>query len=305
MLPNLFIPGAAKSGTSSLHLYLGQHPDIFMSRRKEPHFFSHDKRYLSSDGRKKYLDLFANTTEFQYRGESSTGYMVFPGVIERIKNEVEDPKFIFVLRNPVDRAYSHYWWLKGYGFENRDFKAAFLDDIHKDPDPLNTHHGWYKYYFQFGCYGKWISNFIEQFGSDKVLILTSEKLRTDPLGTVNCCFRFLGLRELSEVDQLQSNKTLVLKYPKRYHFLKNGYKKIYKALPKSLRRKFLALGIEEVFVNKVQNLAEKIGGRQPGYPKIGSDERRWIFEHYEKDLERLKATTGFDFPEWTEDFISS
>ncbi|HEY9134269.1 MAG TPA: hypothetical protein VIM85_00570, partial [Pseudomonadales bacterium] len=79
-MPNLFIPGSAKSGTSSLHEYLNQHPDISMSSEKEPHFFCIKRNKKEAF---EYEKLFEN--EKKYRGESSTGYMVFHGVPERIK----------------------------------------------------------------------------------------------------------------------------------------------------------------------------------------------------------------------------
>lgn len=73
MLPNLIVPGAAKSGTTSLHESLQEHPDIFMCRRKEPHFFS---REASLDDQRRYEMLFE-------RGESSTSYMVIPDAPSR------------------------------------------------------------------------------------------------------------------------------------------------------------------------------------------------------------------------------
>ena len=93
--PNLFIPGAGKSGSSSLHNYLKLHPDIYMSELKEPHFFSHDENYFSKTQTEKYYELFKNGKKYKYRGESSTGYMVFPHVIDRIKMDKKKPKFIF------------------------------------------------------------------------------------------------------------------------------------------------------------------------------------------------------------------
>ena len=74
-LPNLFIPGAGKSGTSSLHKYLNQHPDIYMSKNKEPHFFCHDDFNSKWEA---YLQFYQEGIDKRYRGESSTGYMVFP-----------------------------------------------------------------------------------------------------------------------------------------------------------------------------------------------------------------------------------
>jgi len=219
ILPNLFIPGAAKSGTSALHTYLNQHPDIYMSKVKEPHFFSHEDRF--SKGIREYGKLFEDGKDFPIRGESSTGYMVFPKVIERIQRYIKDPKFIFVLRNPIDRAYSHYWWLRGLGFEKRSFREAILADMNEEPDPENyaSRFGNYKYYFQFGCYTKWVRRFLDAFGQNAIHIITTEQLHKAPLSALNICCSFLEINEYEHLDEVISNKTILLKQPYVYHFV--------------------------------------------------------------------------------------
>ena len=97
-LPNLYIPGAGKSGTSSLHEYLGKHPEICMSTIKEPHFWTSPnfKNYTKKDFN-NYSKLFEGENN-SYRGESSTGYMCFSEFKPRIKKHYKSsPKFIFIL----------------------------------------------------------------------------------------------------------------------------------------------------------------------------------------------------------------
>ena len=88
-LPNLFIPGAAKSGTSTLHDYLSLHPDINMSVNKEPNYYWREDKRLEH-----YAKLYAGG-RYRYLGESSTNYMVLPEVVDRIRKTVSDPRFIF------------------------------------------------------------------------------------------------------------------------------------------------------------------------------------------------------------------
>ena len=115
--PNLFIPGAAKSGTSTLHEILNYHPNISMSSVKEPFFWVNQNfLHYTQKNWDNYLSLFKEKKNATFRGESSTGYMLFPEFLDRIKIlEVENLKLIFILRNPIDRIYSHYWYLKGGG----------------------------------------------------------------------------------------------------------------------------------------------------------------------------------------------
>ena len=136
--PNFFLAGAGKSGTSSLHELLNHHPDISMSTVKEPHYWTNPnfENFTEKDNT-AYSSLFNDDYNKKYLGESSTGYMLFPNFIERIKTHYEDaPKLIFILRNPITRCYSHYWWLKGIGSESKDGRRAFWKDCDIEPSHL-------------------------------------------------------------------------------------------------------------------------------------------------------------------------
>src|SRR5690606_3691557 len=121
MTPNLIVPGAPKSGTSSLHEYLNLHPDIEMSRVKEPHFFTHNKIY--QEGLDFYKKMFLNP-QIKYHGESSTAYFSDQLALKRIQKDVKDVKFILILRNPVERTISHYRWLVSHFQEFRSFRRS-------------------------------------------------------------------------------------------------------------------------------------------------------------------------------------
>ncbi len=131
-LPNLLIVGAAKSGTTSLHEYLKQHPDIFMSNHKEPHFLINNDIGKSRVHRavidlQSYQNLFTEGKELKYRGESSVMYLLFPEIsIANIKKYLgSDVKIIIMLRNPVERAYSGYQHNRRYNVsENLSFEEA-------------------------------------------------------------------------------------------------------------------------------------------------------------------------------------
>ncbi len=123
--PNLFIPGAAKSGTTTLHELLDLHPDISMSSVKEPVFWNNKKfNNYSNEDWIKYKELF--NTDSKINGESTTSYMYYESFISNIKiNYEESPKFIFILRNPIDRFISHFWWMKGLGLEKNNIKKKY------------------------------------------------------------------------------------------------------------------------------------------------------------------------------------
>ena len=111
--PNLFVIGAMKSGTTSLHNYLNDHPDIFMSQRKEPNYFVDLSRsFRSSRGtpvrnETDYLTLFESAEECSVIGESSTSYAKMPGYycdLKKIAKSVPNPIFIYIMRDPIERT---------------------------------------------------------------------------------------------------------------------------------------------------------------------------------------------------------
>lgn len=287
-LPNLFIPGAAKSGTSTLHELLNAHPDICMSSLKEPNFWT------SPNFKKKqasYAKLFSNKNAI-ITGESSTEYMFFTSFIKNIKEQYKDtPYFIFILRNPIDRCYSHYWWIKGMGLEKKNFKQAVLHDCKRSLKPYNYYPD---YYYHFGLYGKWLTFFLKNFDEKKIKFITLESLKTNRLKTLNECFSFLNLKELDSIPDIRSNQTKQIKYPKLYHFnidilqgkLKLNYL-IKKILPNFLLKKIK---------NSIKNI--RSSKNKVTYPKLQDKDRLWLKSIYHEDVKLLKKITSNNFNEW-------
>lgn len=301
-LPNLFVPGAAKSGTSSLHTYLSQHPQIFMSAGKEPQFFSREDRFKC--GITEYEKLFEGAEGYAFRGESSTTYMVSRKTIERISAFIDEPRFIFVLRNPIDRAYSHYWWLRGQGFETRSFREAILGDMHLEPDPNVDikRNGVYRSYFEFGRYAKWIGLYEAAFGQEAIHIVLTEQMRNQPLETINSCFSFLQLPLLPILNTVQSNRTIILKSAGIYQWLLNFGRHnglnhlIRKVLPTKGQTTLLGIRTHILLMLKDRLRSDN------KYPSIQFDDRQWLQELYAAEVNGLRQITQQPFYEWKSDF---
>ena len=143
-LPNFLIIGSAKGGTSSLHYYLRQHPQIFMPDLKEPRFFALEGgilnfqnpdsaiNYNSITTLREYESLFANVTNELGIGEASPLYLYSEKAARRIKHYVPDAKLMVILRNPVDRAFSCYTHLLREGYETLSFEAALKAESEED-----------------------------------------------------------------------------------------------------------------------------------------------------------------------------
>lgn len=180
--PNLFIIGAMKSGTTSLHNYLNAHPDIAMSEEKEPGYFV-DELGLHK-GEQWYCNLFESEKKYRYRGESSTHYTKLPlyrGVPERIFRFNPDARLIYIMRDPFERVISHYWHALRdihHGGETR----SLLNAVRERPD-----------YLAFSNYEAQLAPYLDRFGREAIYTLTFESLRQDPNKEVNRIFAWLQL----------------------------------------------------------------------------------------------------------------
>lgn len=298
-LPNLFVPGAAKSGTSSLHDLLNLHPEISMSKNKEPHYLSLKKiKENTSEETSNYLSLFDQKKAYKYYGESSTGYFYFSLFIQNL-NSLKDhnPKFIFILRNPIDRTYSHYCYLKSLGSEDEPFKDAVLKNHQKDPQPEDLLPELIvKNYFQYSLYGKWLSRFYKSFDKNQIKIILFEDFKENQLQTLNECFDFLNLSRLDKIPDVKSNETVKTKFPKTYRKLriltltKNRYRDVIKLFfPKKFRRKYTKK-VSEIFLNYTKT--------NERYPKLTPEQREWLFQLFKDDVALLKKITGFELKKW-------
>ncbi len=294
--PNFFIPGAAKSGTTSLHELLDTHPDISMSKEKEPVYWN-NKLFNEFENLEisRYLNLFEQKVKI--KGESTTSYMYYDNFIKNVKDNFhQPPKFIFILRNPIDRFISHYNWLKGLGKEKRRIDKIIEEERCLDFKEYNDYP---KQYYQFGLYYKWISRFIENFGKENIKIVTFEKLISERLNILNSCYEFLGVSKMDSVNFIKSNKTNKVIFPSMYHFLRKSsigkmkYKSISKYfVPKKIRTKIKSL-MKIAIKNWISIESKK---------EIMSDKQRKILrDKYFEDVMSLKNKLNYDFSEW-EDF---
>ncbi|MCB0108677.1 MAG: sulfotransferase domain-containing protein [Caldilineaceae bacterium] len=177
-LPNFLLCGAQRSGTTSLYHYLVQHPAVFMASQKEIHFFS--KEYAR--GLAWYAGHFTDANMATVIGEASPTYMDTPGVAARIAQHLPDVKLCFLLRNPIDRAYSSYWHSIAMGKSlNESFSAAI-----RSPEG-------YARYVQRGFYMQYLTEYLNYFERSQIHIILTEELNRDPQQVLRNCFAFMEI----------------------------------------------------------------------------------------------------------------
>ena len=215
--PNFFVVGAAKSGTTSLDLYLSQHSDIYLSPIKEPHFFSNDisladcspeyikraslnvEAYLGNqvltrmhvahiEDQSQYIELFREVKDEKLIGELSTSYLYSNCAAENIFKFNQNAKIIIVLRQPVYRAYSHYLMNVR---EFLEYESGFISALERDF--YSSEKGWGKsnLYVELGLYFEQVSRYVKRIPEGQIKIFLFEELKNDPVRFIQDVCEFL------------------------------------------------------------------------------------------------------------------
>jgi hypothetical protein len=294
-LPNLLILGAAKSGTSSLYRYLAQHPDVFMSRFKEPTFFVWESREYDIRGPgvgrigksvikdlDSYLALFSGARDERIRGEASTGYLHTPGVPERIRRHVPDAKLIAILRNPINRAYSAFLHARRAGVEPlSDFGRAL------DEEPHRVRTGWIGLtgYSAVGMYAEQLERYLAVFPCEQIRIYLFDDLVRDAVGLAQDAFRYLGVDDVFQPDvSIRGNRGSAVRSIWLYNSLR------------TLRR--TSLGRGSAIGRSARAFVRMINERPK--EQLDPNMRQRLAAGFEADVTRLSRLLDRDLSPWLE-----
>ena len=311
--PNLFVVGAVKSGTSSLHAYLRQHPAIFMSPIKEPHFFSDDLRlenfsreyrdrvkldvneYLRNailpsrhiafiDELHQYSQLFREAGDASIIGESSPGYLYSNRAAERIFDFNPQAKILMVLRHPVERAYSHYL-MDVRDFENSDvgFVAAFERDVAAVKKGWGNSH----LYLELGLYSDQVQRYLDRFPEEQLKICLYDDLQHDPAGFMGEIFQFLGVDGTArDVIELSTHEH-VASLPK------------FTMLNRLLFTSDLAKKLSNVLPHKFRRYLKKSMLSQKSIPQLKQAEFDHVIDYFRDDIQKLSVLLHRDLRQWS------
>lgn len=201
------VVGAQKAGTTSLYHYLSQHEDIFMPSPKELHFFDTDKP-ISINQFNRYLKKFQTQQPYLGKGEATPIYMFYPQTLEKIQSFLPQLKIIIVVRNPIRRAYSHYWYEVTRGWESEDFIKA-ISRSSNNSDLYLRHHS----YVERSLYSGQLDRSYRIFGRENVLVIKFEELISSPLAVTNTVLEFIN-PDIKPMTSVESSPRNVARLPK-------------------------------------------------------------------------------------------
>ncbi len=217
--PNLFIVGLPRCGTTSLHFYLNQHPDVDMSDEKEPHYFNFDSNHRFYTDLEQYLKLFESHNS-KYSGEASVWYLKSNVAISNIMDYNPDSKFIVCIRNPIDQFLSLHKKLVYTGDENiTDPQKAWNSQWDRIGGHLNYPSSCIEksnlHYAENCSAGKLLFAHKKHFSSENFKVILFDDLKSNTRKVVNEVFDFLGIepKELSSY-QIKNASGIVRKSEK-------------------------------------------------------------------------------------------
>lgn len=311
-LPNFFIVGAPKAGTTSLYHYLDQHPQIFMSPIKEPNYFATEIRpenfgdelrpqvaedlrelqeYLQGPMREKrfgglvsqwddYLRLFQSVKTEKSIGEASVCYLWSKTAAANIHSRIPEAKIIMILRNPVEVAFSLYLQSVSGGLVRGSFRKMLQDSRLCSKEKFSLLYP----LLELGLYYEQVKRFLELFPRESVLILWYEQYQTRQAETLVDIFRFLNVDTTFVPDT--SHRYLEPQIPR------------FTAISYSLKKYGAWRRAGDWAPNVLRALWRHLVFRPRASVAMETKDREWLHEYYGEDVRKLSNLLERDLTAW-------
>ena len=302
-LPEFFVIGAPKAGTTALHAALDRHPQLYLSPVKEPKFFLGDERPPTRVGgpgdahsarewtwrRDDYEALFDAAPPGALRGESTPFYLYDPDAHDRIRALVPGAKLIVVVRDPIDRAYSNWMHLWSDGLEPiADFASACAAEC----DRITAGWSLFWHYQRLGLYGEQLEHLLTRFPHSQVHVVRYRELVDDPDHTLDGISEFLGIDPGAPIEVRGENTR---------PFVRSGLKTNVLA---PVVRTGAAVGSHlppQVWRRVSRPILWALHANGGPRPFLDPATRRSLVAYYRDDVQRLAAITGDDYSVWLGD----
>lgn len=288
---NFLIIGAQKAGTSALHHFISQHHDIFFPEIKEVSFFTKEENFRLGDN---YLNSYYKKHTTKKRvGNADVQLLFFPEAVPRVVSYNPEMKAVAILRNPVERAYSAFWYARRFGWEESE---TFEESLKKEAARLTgsiEEQG--KTYLAHGHYSEQLKRWQKAFGTINIHILLNEELKEQPVETVEGVFQFLEVvPDISNIKVTeQVNVSSVPKIQWVDHALHSRalwLKRILHTVSSPRVRYFITLYLINPFVS--------MNAKPFKYPPMKPETRLLLVNHYKPWNEKLSDMIKKPLTHW-------
>jgi len=299
--PNFIIAGAPKCGTTALYRYLSDHPDVYMPREKEPHFFARDLpglRRVTTE--RDYLALFDGALDHKAIGEASVTYLFSREAIGNIHAYNPKTKIIVMLRNPVDLVYAYHAQLlfilhenvpsfpRAWGLQEARRKGRRIAATCWEPKTLQ--------YRELGLLGSQVERLLGVFPRQQVLFLLIDDLKRDARAVYRSTLAFLGLPD----DHREQFPVVNPNERHRSHRLARILSHHPPTAARWLEDGFLRLGIPRAFLDRVKNKLRRMNKVEGRRERLAASFRAKLHSEFADDIGLLSKLIGRDLDSWLE-----
>lgn len=307
--PDFFIVGAAKSGTTALQQTLAMHPDIYMSLIKEPNYFYNEvaieelrvglQKKLKKENAAKWISegmngelwnaflreenlyqkLFIKAKDNQKCGEASVSYLYSLKAAENIYNYNPNAKIIIMLRNPIDRAWSHFNMERRMGLVTGNFLQEF------DKYKALSHPIWGKdpIFLSGGNYFEQVKRYLNRFPKEQVLICLYDDYKKNPKNTINKILAFIGVTINNDIELIQNKKANEARKSIIDNFLPSG------GLKSRLRKAVQLIGLHRYLKKLLSKESKEV---------LPDQYRIKLKEYYELEIKKLESLIDINLNNW-------
>jgi len=311
-LPNFFIVGTGKAGTTSLHRYLRQHPQIYMSPVKEPSFFANEirahtlgeafekhvrQRSLDLPGTLKdgkpvkplgwlvsdwpdYLRLFQQANGEKAIGEASAAYLWSETAASNIHQRISDARIVMMLRDPAERAFSQYLHQLAVGLT----KSTFREHIEECARGRHREMGIYYPFLEIGLYYEQVKRYLELFPRDRIRIYWFEEAWQRPDHLLRDLFQFLQVDPEFHPDTSRKHlRRRAPRWPAFNYFLKESG---------------LWYRLQSVIPERLHDSVRRLAFRSARSLRLDAKDRQYLVEYYSEDVRKLSGLLDRDLNAW-------
>ncbi len=280
--PNFFIIGAPRAGTTSLYQYLKEIPGIYLSPIKEPNYFSgktipDKKPYRPIRDSESYLDLFGQTKDEKIVGEASTNYLYDPEAINLIHEKIPNARILISLRDPVERAWSHYMLLKNSGWKHYPFSEQIKRELKNEINFKKPH-----IRLKAGLYSEDVKKYLDLFGKKQVKIIIFEEWIKNIKNTIEDILQFLDLNQpLNDIKYQIYDPDVI---PRG---------QISKILIRSNTLKKISSNITN---NSLKSFSKKLLIKNQTEQKMSQEDKETLKKYYREDVDKLQLLLKHNLP---------
>jgi hypothetical protein len=291
--PNLFIAGVPKAATTTWYTVLDRHPDVYMPDKKEPRFLNTDFTFdFRVETEEEYLSLYEDAGDEHRRGEASPWYVYSEEATRKIRERVDDPRIVVLLRDPVERIYSQHGQFVMTGAENiesfREALAASQARKRGERLPRRVEPREALYYWDVAHYAPHVRRYLDTFEDHELMFIRFEDFTDDPRAVYREICEFIGVDPSIDVEIPNSNAHQEIR--------SRRFRELVRDPPEPVQTVTALFPL--AWRDRLREIFKGVNRKETDRDPLPDDLRRELTEHCRRDVEEVEDLLGWDLTDW-------